>query len=200
MPWRRAASIASSATSAALSESAAKMPPQWNQRAPSRPKTRSQSMSPGLSSEAAERPRSEQPSAARTPKPRSTKFSPLRAPAPDSVVGDPAHVGLVDAALEDEILEQPADRVVGERGDDRRTKTEAATEAPGDVVLAAALRDRERARRRDSAVAGIETQHHLAERHQVEPALLARAGDSRRHQCRSVSRTPLDLVEPSLPQ
>ncbi len=49
MPWRRAAVIASFATSGVVSERAAKIPPVWSQRAPSLPNTRSQSTSPGLS-------------------------------------------------------------------------------------------------------------------------------------------------------
>ena len=67
MPWRRAAVIASLATSGVVSESAAKMPPVCSQRAPSLPKRRSQSISPGFSWEIAVWPRSEQPRAARTP-------------------------------------------------------------------------------------------------------------------------------------
>ena len=118
VPWRCAASIASRATAGVVSESAAKMPPVWNQRTPSLPKTRSQSMSPGLSCEAAVWPRSEQPRAARTPKPRSVKLRPLRTRAADAVVLGPAEVRLVDAALEDEVLDQAAHRVVDERGDD----------------------------------------------------------------------------------
>ena len=93
----------------------------------------------------------------------------------DTVVGHPAHVGLVDTALQDQIFEQPPDRVVRERGDNRGAKPEAATEPSCDVVLASALRDGERPRRRDPAVTWVEAQHHLAERHEVEPAVLARA-------------------------
>src|ERR1017187_8218201 len=49
--WRRAAWTASRATSAVVEESAQKMPPVWNQRAPRWPKISSQSMSP-MSAEA----------------------------------------------------------------------------------------------------------------------------------------------------
>ena len=82
MPCRRAAAIASAATSAVDSPSAAKMPPQWNQRAPSPAKISSQSTSPGRSWLTAVLPRSEQPTAPRTPKPRSVKLSPLRTSRP----------------------------------------------------------------------------------------------------------------------
>ena len=78
MPCRCAAAIAASMTSGVVSESAAKMPPVCNQRTPSVPKRWSQSTSPGRSWRAAVLPRSETPTAPRTPKPRSVKFSPLR--------------------------------------------------------------------------------------------------------------------------
>src|SRR5882724_10619593 len=65
-------------TCAVLSESAAKMPPVWNQRTPCRPKMSSQLKSPGLSCDAAVLPRSGTPTAPRMPKPRSVKLRPLR--------------------------------------------------------------------------------------------------------------------------
>ena len=86
MPCLRAACIAAIATSGVLSESAQKIPPAWNQRTPCFPKISSQSKSSGFSWEIAVWPRSEHPSAARTPKPRSTKLSPFRTvrPTPSS--------------------------------------------------------------------------------------------------------------------
>src|SRR5581483_2408124 len=53
-----------------------------SQRTPSAPKRRSQSTSPGFSCDAAECPRSEHPTAPRTPNPRSVKLSPLRTSRP----------------------------------------------------------------------------------------------------------------------
>src|SRR5208282_5187624 len=73
-----ATSTASITASAVLLASAAKMPPVWNQRTPSSPNSFSQFTSPGRICEAAEWPRSEQPSAARTPKPFSVKLRPTR--------------------------------------------------------------------------------------------------------------------------
>src|SRR5882724_11363967 len=61
-----------------VSLKAAKMPPVCSQRTPSLPKIWSQSKSPALSWLAAVRPRSETPTAPRTPNPRSVKFKPLR--------------------------------------------------------------------------------------------------------------------------
>ncbi len=91
--------------------------------------------------------------------------------AADAVVGHPAHVALVDAALQDQVFEQAADRVVDERAHERRAQPEAAAQAARDVVLAAALPDAERARRVDPRVAGVEPQHHLAEADEIEAAL-----------------------------
>lgn len=91
---------------------------------------------------------------------------------PDAVVGTPHDVALVDATLQDQVLEEAADGVVGECGDDRRAQPEAAAQTSRHVVLAAALGDGERASRRDPTFAGIEAEHHLAERDEVEAALL----------------------------
>src|SRR6187399_2403336 len=78
VPYLRAISTASMTASDVLGASAAKMPPVWNQRTPSSPNNFSQFTSPGLIWEAAEWPRSEQPSAARMPNPFSVKFKPTR--------------------------------------------------------------------------------------------------------------------------
>src|SRR5580704_4652218 len=51
--------------------------------------------------------------------------------APDSVVLDPSHVGLVDTALVDEILREPADGIVRERRDHGSIETKGTLEAPG---------------------------------------------------------------------
>ena len=91
--------------------------------------------------------------------------------APDAVVGDPAEVGSLDATLVDEVVDQPADGIVGERRHDRRAEPEAAFEAAGDVVLAASLPRLEGAGRLDPPLTRVEAQHDLAERDEVEAAL-----------------------------
>ena len=91
--------------------------------------------------------------------------------AADAVVRHPADERGVDAALQDEVLDEPADLVVGERGDDGGAQAEAAAQAAGDVVLAAALPDLEGAGGADAALARVEAQHHLAEGHRVVAAL-----------------------------
>ena len=46
--------------------------------------------------------------------------------APDAIELDPAEVRQIDAALQHQILDEPTDGVIGQRGDDRRTLPEAA--------------------------------------------------------------------------
>ena len=87
----------------------------------------------------------------------------------------------VDASLQDQVLEQAADRVVGERRHDRGAQPEAATQPARDVVLAATLGDRERARGRDATVARVEAKHHLAERNEVVAAVLGRLDREEAH-------------------
>src|SRR5206468_12120507 len=77
----------------------------------------------------------------------------------------------VHAAGQDQILQQPAHVVVREGGHHRGPQAEAAAQATCHVVFAAALPCAEVAGRPDAPLARIQTQHHLAERHQVVPAV-----------------------------
>ena len=158
---------------AVVSDSAAKMPPVWSQRTPELAEqvVPVDVAGPQLRRRRCGRGR-DTPTAPRTPKPRSVKLRPLRTVAADAVVRHPADERGVDAALQDQVLDQPADLVVGERGDDGGAQAEAAAQPAGDVVLAAALPDLERAGGADPALARVEAQHHLAERDQVVAALL----------------------------
>jgi hypothetical protein len=107
--------------------------------------------------------------------------------AADAVVGDPADIRLVDPTLVDEILDEPADRVVGERGDDGRFQPEATPEPAGHVVLAAPLPNFEASRRRNPRVARVEAKHHFAERDEIETAARL-ALDRERHGLPAVHR------------
>ena len=98
--------------------SAAKMPPVWNQRTPSSPNSLSQFTSPGLICEAAELPRSEQPSAARTPKPFSVKLRPTRVLRPIPSNSRQMMCEVSTPPWHDEVFDQPAEIVVRQRGDD----------------------------------------------------------------------------------
>src|SRR5579864_1207459 len=90
----------------------------------------------------------------------------------NSVVRDPVDPARIYAALEDEVFDQSADLVVGERGDDCGAVAEAAPQATGDVVFSAAFPCLERARRADAPVARVESEHHLTQRDDVVPALV----------------------------
>ena len=84
-----------------------------------------------------------------------------------AVEGRPFDEFGVHAALQNEILEQTADFVVGKGGGDGGLQPEAAAQAAGDVVFAAAFPDLELAGAADAAFAGVEAEHDFAEGEQV---------------------------------
>src|ERR1035437_6682169 len=94
---------------------------------------------------------------------------------PDAVVGDPLDERGVQAAGEDEVLDQAPDLVVRQRRDDRGAQAERPAQAAGDVVLAAALPGPERPGRADTPLTGVQAQHHLTQGHRVEAALGCRS-------------------------
>ena len=77
----------------------------------------------------------------------------------------------VHAALENKILEQAADVVVREGGGDRGLAAEAAAQAAGDIVFAAAFPRFEFAGAADAPLAGIKPEHDFTQREQVVLAL-----------------------------
>src|SRR5471030_649880 len=79
----------------------------------------------------------------------------------------PDDVRCVDAALADEILHQPAQIVFRQGGDDAGALAPALAHGAGDIVFAAAFPHLELAGGAHAAEAGIEAQHHLAERDTV---------------------------------
>ena len=81
----------------------------------------------------------------------------------DTVERHPADERGVHAALQDEILHQTPDRIVGKGGDHRGTQTETATQTAGDIVFAAALPDVEFAGGVNSPLARIEPEHDFTE-------------------------------------
>ena len=82
--------------------------------------------------------------------------------AADAVVRHPANQRSIHAALQDQILHQPADWVIGKRGDDRGAHAEAAAQPARHVVFSPALPGLKLPHGVDPAFARIETQHHLA--------------------------------------
>ena len=79
----------------------------------------------------------------------------------------------IDAALQDEILDQPAHVVVGEGGGNRGLEAETTAQSARDVVFAAAFPDFEFTGATDAAFARVEPEHDFSERNHVE---FARAG------------------------
>ena len=72
---------------------------------------------------------------------------------------------LIDAALVNQILHEPADGIISQRRHDRGFQSKTSLQAARDVVLAAALPDLKTARGRNPTISRIETQHHFAQTH-----------------------------------
>src|SRR2546430_7855121 len=99
------------------------------------------------------------------------EVQPIAHSAADAVVGQPADVTAVYPALQNEVLDQAADRVVGQGRYHRRPQPEASAQAAGDVIFTTALPGAERPGGGDPAFPRIEPQHYLPEGGQVPPAL-----------------------------
>ena len=91
--------------------------------------------------------------------------------AADAVIGHPLDHGGVHAALENQVLHQIAHVVLGKSCHDAGLHAEAAAQAAGHVVLAAALPDVEAARRAHAGLAGIKAQHDFTQGNLVIHAL-----------------------------
>jgi hypothetical protein len=89
----------------------------------------------------------------------------------DAVGRDPHDLRRVEAAGEDEVLDETADLVVHQRGDDGAAQAEDPSQAADDVVLAAAFPCLERSGGTDATLARVEAKHDLAERDGVVRAL-----------------------------
>src|SRR5208282_5745038 len=105
-----------------------------------------------------------------------------------AIMLDPSDQRLVDAALVDEILKEPANGIIGEGGDDSGVQSETALESSSDVVFAAAFADFEGTRRGDTAVAWVKTEHDLAEADDVPAAIFLRF-DRQAHVVTSTARS-----------
>ena len=90
--------------------------------------------------------------------------------AADAVERHPPDERGVHSALQNEILHQPPDRIVGKGGDHRGAQAEAAAQTARDVVFAAALPDVELAGGVNSPLARIETEHDFTEADFVKAA------------------------------
>src|SRR6185503_976716 len=79
----------------------------------------------------------------------------------------PLQMRLIDTALVNQILDQPPDCIVCECGDNGRVHPKASFQAACDIVLTATFPYLKLTRRRDTPLARIEPQHHLAQTHNV---------------------------------
>src|SRR5258708_9621630 len=89
---------------------------------------------------------------------------------PYAIVRNPLDIGLVDSPLVDQVLNQPANGVIDERGDDGGIQPKAALETTRNVVFAAALPHPKFPRVGNPGFSGIETQHHFSQSNQVPTA------------------------------
>ena len=169
-PCFRAACTASITSLGVVSLSAAKMPPVCSQRTPSWPKIWSQSKSPGLSWLAARVAAVRNAHRAAHAEAALGEIEAVAHRPADAVVGHPLDELGRHAALQDEILEQPADVVVRKRGADGGAQAEAAAQTAGDVVFAAAFPDLEFARCAHAPFAGVKPQHDFAQRNEIVSA------------------------------
>ena len=167
--------MASTATSAVEAESAAKMPPVCNQREPFA------AAEDGFPIEVAGLDLADGSVAAvGTARRRAhaeaalSEVEAVAHGAAHAVVRNPADERGIDAALKDEVFHQAADGVVGKRGGDGGAQAEAAAQAAGHVVFAAALPHLEVARGMNAAFAGIEAKHDFAQAQAVPAAVRIR--------------------------
>src|SRR5579859_7155898 len=91
-----------------------------------------------------------------------------------AVVLHPADQRLIDAALINEILKQPSDRIIRESRNDRGVQAETPFQSASDVVFPAAFAHFKGARRGDAPVTRVESEHDFAQTDDVPAALLLR--------------------------
>src|SRR5260221_8292026 len=87
-----------------------------------------------------------------------------------AVEGNPAHIFLTYAALKHQVFDEASDGIVREGSYDCCVHSEAASQAPGDVVLTSTFPRTERAGGGNALIAGIEPQHDFTETYQVPGA------------------------------
>ena len=88
-----------------------------------------------------------------------------------AVILDPFEMRLIDSALINQILNQTADGIVCQRGNDRGIHSETTPQSARDVVFATAFPNLKSARGVNAAIAWIEPEHHFAQADQIPTAL-----------------------------
>src|SRR5215510_16542564 len=84
---------------------------------------------------------------------------------------NPLDIQLAHASLINQVLDQPAHRIISQRGGNRSVQSKAAFQGSSDVVFAATFPNPEFPRVSNPGFAGIKTEHNLSQSNQVPPAL-----------------------------
>ena len=154
-----------------VSLNAAKMPPVCSQRTPSLAENVVPIKIPGLELARRRMTAVGDPNRAAHPE---TAFGEIQSVArhpADAVKRRPFYEFGGHAALQNKVLDQPSDIVVGKRGAHGGFQAKAPAQAAGNIIFAATLPNLEFAGAPDAAFAGIKPEHDFAERDQVVPAL-----------------------------
>src|SRR5205823_6029020 len=99
------------------------------------------------------------------------EIQPVTHSAAYAVILDPFDMRLIDSALIDQILNEPADEIICKRSYDRGVHPETTLQSSRYIVFATAFPDLKNARGVDTAIAWIEPEHHFAQADQI-PATL----------------------------
>jgi hypothetical protein len=113
--------------------------------------------------------------------------------APNSVVRKPLQARGVDTSLQNQIFNEPPNRVIGERCNNCGAQAKASSQSAGHVVFSTAFEHPKTARCRNSHLSRIKTQHDFAEAHEIPGnASLRRDLQAIRNSIRIHPRTPFD--------
>lgn len=99
------------------------------------------------------------------------EIQPISHLAANSVIPDPAQVRLVHASLKDKILDEAADGIISQRGDDGGIQPETSLETARHVVLTAAFPDLKSPGGMNTPFARVEPQHHFTQRDKIPFAI-----------------------------
>ncbi len=157
------------------------MPPVCSHRAPFAEKMLSQSKSSGWLFAIAVWPRSEQPTAARTPKPSFCEVQPIAYRSADAIVWNPADERSVHATLQDEILQKLANWISGKRRYHRGAHAKAPAKPASYVIFASTLPHAEITSGMYALLSGIEPEHHFAEAYAIPSTTVGRFQADRFH-------------------
>jgi hypothetical protein len=85
----------------------------------------------------------------------------------------------MDTALQYQIFQQSADRIIWYRGYNCRSFVKTAAQSPCDIVFSAAFPDFKFSCRMNPVIAGVKTNHHLAQRKNIISAIRSESESKR---------------------